>query len=324
MKGIISQRSGMTGFLQAVIKKRSAEMSLFRDAIRLQEQDMYNKGTVAVGDICNTADTLDIKLNSSLYFHNFVEVAGFVSSAARERFTRAAELHAAFLERLPAASMVPHAPYSVSDELMRMIDLHDPSSVLTIHNQESEEEGEFFLTGRGGFVELYKGMNVDLSTWKPPLTSSLQVTLKRISPEHSVILVHNVHTVPEDFAWIEKNEAHLPGLWWCFCPNANIYINGRLPDVDMFLRHTGKIVVGTDSLASNHQLNVLEELKTLQHAFPQLTTQQLLTWATINGAKALRIEATFGSFERGKQPGIVNITAGAGESLHGSISNRIL
>ena len=68
------------------------------------------------------------------------------------------------------------------------------------------------------------------------------------------------------------------------------------------------IVIGTDSLASNHQLSVLEELNTLQHFFPKVGLQELLQWATLNGAKALQLEEMLGSFEKGKTPGILLIT----------------
>jgi cytosine/adenosine deaminase-related metal-dependent hydrolase len=68
------------------------------------------------------------------------------------------------------------------------------------------------------------------------------------------------------------------------------------------------IVVGTDSLASNHQLDILEELKTIQLTnnliFPLST---LLKWATINGARALKLDSLIGSFEKGKKPGVVLI-----------------
>lgn len=324
LKGIVPENSGMINFLKAVLANRNHRSEVINDAISRQEQYMYRTGTVAVGDICNTADTLMVKRSSPLFFHNFVEAAGFVPAAAYERFRRAAELRALFAEELPAVSIVPHAPYSVSKELMGMIDTEDPFSLLTIHNQESEAEGEFLLSGKGGFTALFQGMNVDLSFWSPPATSSLQHTLSQITPSHSLILVHNVHTAQADFDWIENNKNRIPDLWWCLCPNANIYITGALPDINLFVRHTRQIVVGTDSLTSNHQLNVLEELKTLQSRFQQLSTEELLTWATSNGAKALRIDSKFGSFEKGKQPGVVNITGAKQGLLEGSISERIL
>jgi cytosine/adenosine deaminase-related metal-dependent hydrolase len=68
------------------------------------------------------------------------------------------------------------------------------------------------------------------------------------------------------------------------------------------------IVIGTDSLASNHQLNILEEMKTIQLSSNlDIPLSTLLKWATINGAKALKFDSLVGSFEKGKKPGIVLI-----------------
>jgi len=76
----------------------------------------------------------------------------------------------------------------------------------------------------------------------------------------------------------------------------------------VFLDSGVTVCIGTDSLASNHQLSVLEELLTLKKHFPFLQWETLLQWATINGAKALNMEERIGSIEAGKVPGIINLT----------------
>ncbi|RYZ47765.1 MAG: amidohydrolase, partial [Sphingobacteriales bacterium] len=113
-----------------------------------------------------------------------------------------------------------------------------------------------------------------------------------------------VFTDAADLDWIAEQRQG-PELNWCLCPAANLYINNRLPQVDLFRDRGLQMVFGTDSLASNTDLDILAELKTLHRYFPGLTVETLLQWATINGARALGIEAEAGSFEAGKQPGIV-------------------
>ena len=66
-------------------------------------------------------------------------------------------------------------------------------------------------------------------------------------------------------------------------------------------------MIGTDSLASNHQLNILEELKIITKAAPEIPLDTLLTWATLNGAELLGFENELGSIEQGKKPGLVLI-----------------
>ena len=82
---------------------------------------------------------------------------------------------------------------------------------------------------------------------------------------------------------IKKRE----NLFWCLCPNSNIYIENKFPPVDLLIDEGCEIIIGTDSLASNKKLDILEELKTLQFHFPSLSIEDLVSWATINGAKAL-------------------------------------
>ena len=63
--------------------------------------------------------------------------------------------------------------------------------------------------------------------------------------------------------------------------------------------------MGTDSLASNWSLSILDEIKTIRKYFPQVLLEEMLRWATVNGAMALNMQDDLGSFEKGKKPGVV-------------------
>jgi cytosine/adenosine deaminase-related metal-dependent hydrolase len=143
---------------------------------------------------------------------------------------------------------------------------------------------------------------LDVSFFQGTGKRSLAGYLPYFYRNQSLILVHNVATSEEDLRAVVG-----PTLYFCLCPNANSYISDRLPDVGMLVRNGCTIVVGTDSLASNHQLSILEEIKTLEQAFPQLDVAGLLQWATYNGARALQLDGMLGSFEAGKRPGVVLI-----------------
>ena len=95
---------------------------------------------------------------------------------------------------------------------------------------------------------------------------------------------------------------------WCFCPNANLYIENTLPKIELFIGQGHNITLGTDSLASNNKLCILNEMLTIQQRVPVVNTGTLLEWATINGARYLDIEDEKGSLEPGKTPGINLIT----------------
>ena len=136
-----------------------------------------------------------------------------------------------------------------------------------------------------------------MQTWLPHFTNG-----------QTIILVHNVCTSADDLALLKLlNFKKQFSAFFCLCPNANLYITGKLPDVKMLIKHGCNIVLGTDSLASNDKLCLLEEMKTLQKNVNGLTLETLLQWATSNGASALQMESQLGSFEKGKQPGVILI-----------------
>lgn len=325
MHGLIPRNTGMTKFLLSVLKGRIGENARITEAMEVSDAYMKEVGIVGVGDICNTDYSLAVKSRSQLHYHNFIEITGFVDEHAHSRFNDALELYSRFTagQKAASVSIVPHSPYSVSDELFRLINTHRKGSLLTIHNQESIAETEFFTTGKGDLLELYAALDIDVSHFTPTAESSLVRSIIKITGDHSLILVHNVNTTEEDLEALKRGR-NLPQLFWCLCPNANLYINGTLPNVELLKKSNCFLIVGTDSLASNSQLSILEELKTLQTHFPSISTAELLKWATSNGAAALRLEQQYGSFQKGKQPGIVNISGGKYDQLGGTIARRVL
>jgi len=307
MKGIIPSGTGMIDFLLTVMGRRFFPEEQVLQAISDAENAMLENGIVAVGDICNTADTTGQKRQERLYYHNFIEAIGFVEATAGDRFNMAKGVWEQLksLKGAGNATIVPHAPYSVSPALFGLIANMEGNNLLSLHNQESPAEDDFFQHGTGDFHRLYEALKLDISFYQPAGKSSLQACLPWFNHHQSLILVHNVMTREEDLQYIQVAGNHLPKLYFCLCPNANLYIGNGLPDIDLLRRYQSTIAIGTDSLASNHQLNVLAELKTLRQHYPAIPIAELLQWATFNGAKALGIEHGFGSFDPGKKPGIL-------------------
>lgn len=306
LKDSIPQGTGMIPFLLSVMQQRDASTEKLQDAIVRAEHGMWASGIVAVGDICNTLDTLTKKRKPLLFYHNFIEVSGFKEAGAAGRFSIAESIASQMAETGPT-SIVPHAPYSVSPALFKYINASSSNLPLSMHNQESQAENDFFLTGNSEFRNLFSSLGVNLDFYEPPGVTSIQATIPHLRTNGILILVHNVVTSTEDIALIKQ---HNTDTYFCLCPNANQYINNTLPRLDLLIENNCKIVIGTDSLASNYQLNILEEIKTLQLAFPFLTMKQLLTWATSEGASALGISDRFGSFSPGKTPGVIQINNG--------------
>lgn len=310
MHGKIPRHTGMVGFVKQVLMGRHANNEVILEAIAKAEETLLKNGIVAVGDISNTHHTLLQKSKSSLYFHTFVETTGFLPATASSRFQQAITTYNYFHaidSPKHQTSLVPHAPYSVSDELFRMLREEGRGTLLTIHNQESMAEELFFRSGQGEFNSLYENLGMDISFFKPYGTSSLQTVLPHFRKDNRLLLVHNVTTSQEDLEWIQQHQPELPSLYFCICPNANLYIGNGLPDLSLLRNSEIPLVLGTDSLASNGQLSIWEEIQTLRKAFVHIPLGDYLRWATYNGACALGIEDKIGSFEKGKQPGVIEI-----------------
>ena len=116
-----------------------------------------------------------------------------------------------------------------------------------------------------------------------------------------LLLVHNTYTTTDDLSKVAEYNSQVS---YCLCPNANLYIENRLPDIKLLGAADQLMVLGTDSLASNWTLSILDEMKTISASDPSIELATLISWATNNGAKFLGVDSELGSFEKGKRPGI--------------------
>ena len=331
--GKIPERTGLVDFVFKVVTGRSASEEEILEAVVSAEMQMKANGVVAVGDICNNTITLSQKEKGNLLYYNFIEASGWLPSVSSQRIVRAKWIYEEYKrsqEKSLAAnyqlstancSIVPHAPYSVSHNLWKELQPYFQNKIVSIHNQETRFEDEFFLKGTGDFVRMYGLMNLDNSHHLPTKQSSLQSYFDKLMGAEKIILVHNTFTKQEDIEFVKEksvsskqqaqtnqtpNSKHQ--TFFCLCPNANLYIEDALPPIDLLRKNQCQIVLGTDSLASNWSLSILDEIKTIQKKFPQILLEELLGWATINGATALGFENSLGSFEKGKKPGVVLVS----------------
>jgi len=298
--GKIAQHTGLPGFVQQVMQQRDVSTGEIETAMQMADAEMYANGIVAVGDISNQVISKSVKLQSKAYYHTFVEAMGFNPDRAAEIIKKSIKVKNSFAPL--KATIVPHAPYSVSVALFKEINEtsgteHD---IISIHNQETADENNFFEFKTGHFLKLYEFLGLDISFFQAGGKSSLQTYLPYLSVFPKTLLVHNTFTNQDDLEFAISKHAN---LYWCLCPNANLYIENRLPDILMMQQAGLKITLGTDSLASNHQLSILDEMRVLQTHF-SISFNELLRWATLNGAEFLGVDSQFGSFESGKQPGI--------------------
>lgn len=303
LKGLIPEKTGIVNFAGHVIGKRnSISEEIKQEAIRLADEEMQRNGIVAVGDISNDDSTVEVKWKSKIHYHTFIELIGFNPANAQKIYDAGVELRKKYTSKNLIATLAPHAPYSVSLALMNLIVNENDGKSTTIHNQESKAENEFFEKGTGDFIKLYESLSLNIDYFNPTNKSALQSYLQNFVSTKNHALVHNTFSSEDDIRFAEKVSSN---LFWCLCPNANLYIEQSLPNVPLLMQNNCKIVIGTDSLASNHQLSITDELNKLIKQFPAISINQALSWATKSGAEFLGMQNEFGSIEKGKKPGLV-------------------
>jgi len=289
----LPQKSGLPHFINSIGKLRKADERLKEEAFKFADNQMSKNGIVAVADISNTADTFATKANSSLYYYTFIELFASNPNKAQEVFERGLKLSK---ECTTPNSLTPHANYSVSLPLFKMIKGHNKGEIISIHSQETPTEDEMFLEGKGDLLSQLIAKDFFQYTGKTALQSTLPLL-----PKAPVLLVHNTFTTKADLTNALSN---YDSLYWCTCPKANLYIENKLPNYKQFVDADVKMTIGTDSLASNDTLCILEEMKAIQS---YVSLDVLVRWACKNGAEFLSLES-LGTLEKGKRPGLNHIS----------------
>ncbi|GHU94234.1 5-methylthioadenosine/S-adenosylhomocysteine deaminase [Bacteroidia bacterium] len=367
MRGKIEQGIGVSEFVQNVAyQRRQARAKRVVHAAEFADALLYESGIAAVGDIANDDSCFEVKKNSSVFYHTFIEKFGLLPRGADlalqqtnlvlqggahvgaggahvgapvrdlpreggadvgaggahvgapvQDLPREGGAHVGALVRGLVrgirelvraaegfnirASVTPHAPYSVSPQVLQgLMSLVNPQDMVSIHHLESFAEQQLFETGWGALASLFLAMGLTL----PPANGehSLRYLSQYIARDVQLLLIHNLYITQRhyDFA-----ASHWDNLFWVLCPCSNWYIERALPPVEMLRKNGAVIALGTDSWASHPSLLLQDDLIVLHHKFPHIPLHELLTWATLNGAKALKINHLYGSLEPGKAPGLV-------------------
>lgn len=304
LRGAIEQGIGFAGFARAIGQVRGGFSIEERDrALRAADATMWAEGVQAVGDVVNGESSYAMKSQSPIRYHSFAELFGLLSSV---------EAIAPLLEH-PATSPTPHSTYSLQQEAFASVAAMAGNNPLSIHFMESPDERALY-SHAGSLWSWYErmGWQCDFLHYGSPaqrLCSSLDASQR-------LMLIHNCCIEEEDVAAIEAHFSH--PVAWVLCPRSNDYISGLRPAFELLRRRNALICLGTDSLASNTSLSMLEEIK----ALPEVPIAERFEWATLGGARALGMEDELGSIEVGKCPGLVHIEGFSHEGLSASATAR--
>jgi cytosine/adenosine deaminase-related metal-dependent hydrolase len=304
LKGKVPEKIGMDNFIHHIVTGRDFDEESIRDSIEEADREMAREGIVAVGDVSNREDSFELKQKSSLNYHTFVEIFNMENAAAASTFTEGTRLLNDARDKYGLkASLTPHSAYTVSERLFDLfrLQMDTGENLLSVHNQETEFEDQFIYERDGRFVQLFETLGFEKGDSKARNMRTLPWLQKVLPPESPRLFIHNVFTTKED---IEESGVNTENTFFCLCPNSNLFISNLLPGTTLIDSFPENVCLGTDSLSSNHRLSILAEMITLEKNYPDTGLQKLLSFASLNGAKALKMEDHLGSFEKGKKPGV--------------------
>ena len=259
-------------------------------------------GTCLVGDVTNTLASYDALADSPLSAAVFFEQLGFRSDDAPAR-VREAQARVDALRPAPGlrASVVPHAPYSVSPALLRAIgDVN--RGPLSIHLGESREEVQFLADGSGAWRTILEDLGVWDDRWTPPGCGPVEYIARAGLLNERLLAVHGVQLTDDELSRLARAQATV-----VTCPRSNVWTGAGIPPVQRFYDSGVRVALGTDSLASVDDLNVFGELAAARGAAPGVAASRLLESATRHGAEALGFGDELGTIAPGKRAELIAV-----------------
>ena len=307
LKGKIGERREFFDWIIELVEtRRRLGTKNLEQAVRSSLIELLTSGTTCVGDISSTEAALPMLAKSGLRAVAFLEVLGpeeqkseQIFEALKKRLGKLKDL-----SNLITPGVSPHSAYSVSPLLINKISGYTSGDSLPIQVHLSETEHEKpYINGKSsdldGYLEHFGWKGIKKEKSKSPLGFLNQSGLNNFTA------VHCVHLSGPDIKLMGKN-----GISCVFCPRSNYFLGvGKAPVEDMAQAGIN-LAIGTDSLASNIDLDLWEEMR-FAYLVSRLPARKLIEMATINGAKALGLERLTGSLEPGKDADLIAINTDA-------------
>jgi 5-methylthioadenosine/S-adenosylhomocysteine deaminase len=297
-----------SGWVLSLMKKRKSLGASRKNRLRIKAfKEFVSSGTTLIGDIIEPDsfyDISDISKITSLIprVKGFIELRGMDPEFAGQRikefknFLRKNSGIFKKTEEYFSAGISPHSIYSVSEDLFKGIIKENSKLGLktAIHASEHSAEAEF-ISGRGGDIAEnllpafnLAGFSKPLKTFPTPVSylSYLKILNKNTS------IIHANEISGEDIEIIKQTGANI-----IHCPRSNAFFNSKKLPLKKLLDGGITVSIGTDSLYSNKSLSIISELKYAKKIHPDVSSKDLFSAATVNGAKALSFPNVTGTLE---------------------------
>jgi cytosine/adenosine deaminase-related metal-dependent hydrolase len=269
-----------------------------RIAIERGLKELAANGTVAVGEIATApfdiADyqKIEPQIHKTLFAEQLTTDVNLISDRCAD-----AKAHVAAQIRcsdMAVCGLSPHAPYSVHPQLLKRLLEIGHRAPVAMHVAETLEELQLLETQTGEFVDLLK----KLGAWRPEAYSlgyNIDSIIEELALSPQPLLVHGNYLSKSQLRLAAKRNISV-----AYCPRTHRWFDHSAWPLRAAIDLGVNVSIGTDSRASNPDLSLLEELKTVSQGHPNVTPKEILKLGTSNGAKALGIASRYGTIEAGK------------------------
>lgn len=297
LRGLAPPSLDFTAWLRQVIAhRRRRTVEQIEADIRSGLAECLRHGTTLIGDISAAGASWDILESAPIRAVVFHEVLGLPSDRATrawQDFDRWLAEHPATATCRPGVSA--HAPYSVRESLFRTASTAGLPAA--IHIAETAEEQELLMHHKGPFVSFLR----ELGAWAPDgLVDDTARVMRLFEGTTPALFVHGNYLAPD--ARIPANGTIV------YCPRTHAAFGHPSHPFRHFLAREILVALGTDSLASNPDLDMLAEARFVYHRHPDVSGEALLRMITLSGAEALGLHEEAGSIEPGKSADLVVLT----------------
>lgn len=321
LKGCFCEGIDFIDWIKGLIEKKNGlKRADYETGVTNGIKELIGTGTTSVGEI-TSEDISPYVLNSygirGKVFYEVIGVSYFISKYIW--FKKRAEINRFRGNGLTEAGISPHSCYSLTYDLLKRVGNYSIRHGLSLssHISETKDESEFIRSGGGKIKELLNGLGFDtplpFHSYSPTFYFNELGLLRK-----DFIAAHAVWVDEKDMDIMKESSISV-----AHCPRSNLFLKvGKSPVVKL-LKTGINVGLGTDSLASNHSLNMWDEMRSTYklHRDEGLSPYEVFKMATINGAKALGLEEKVGSIEIGKKADLIAVKMpdNSGDDIYSSL-----
>jgi len=285
-----------------------------RAAVEQGQRESVQSGVTTIGEISTLPGSQQWYQQSKTQTVLFHEVLGLGAELISERLQTAQKhLDYHLSEKSPLAlGLSPHAPYSMHHDLfLRTCHLAKQQQVsCAFHLAESREEIELLKSASGPLQETLESLGV----WNPSAISSNQTPfdyLQLMSELPRSLIIHGNFLTTDEIKYLGQQADRMSLV---YCPRTYSHFQSDSHPLPVMLKHGVNVALGTDSRATNPDLNLLAEMKHVAHAHPAIAPELIVQMGTSHGARALGLSTCCGTIEPGKRADLVAICSDSGSA----------